>query len=131
VGSGPELMNGRLAMLAFVAAAGGEISKGKMVSEQLACEPVAVLATAGLIIGGSVITYMANMEVRPDACPLSSPPPPPPTPPVPSYCATWTDIFLYVYLESYPPSTTWHHMTEHGCDCDALVPIYRRRTRAR
>jgi hypothetical protein len=56
-------------MLAFVAAAGGEISGGKMVSEQLACEPVAVLAAAGLIIGGSVITYMANMEA-PGAGPL-------------------------------------------------------------
>jgi len=77
VASGPELMNGRLAMLAFVAAAGGEIAGGKTVGEQLACEPVAVLATAALIVGGSVITYMANSDVGPHAksCPLSPPPP--------------------------------------------------------
>ena len=35
-------------MLAFVAAAGGEISSGKMVSEQLACEPFAIAVTVRL-----------------------------------------------------------------------------------
>ena len=42
IASGPELMNGRLAMLGFVAAAGAEISTGETVAQQFADAPTAV-----------------------------------------------------------------------------------------
>tara|TARA_B110000977_G_scaffold179738_1_gene238605 strand:+ start:69 stop:878 length:810 start_codon:yes stop_codon:yes gene_type:complete len=60
--SGPELMNGRLAMVAFVSAAGAELSSAETVSQQFADAPVAVLFTISSIIFGSLISYQANTE---------------------------------------------------------------------
>jgi|TARA_B110000977_G_scaffold119170_1_gene153633 hypothetical protein len=60
--SGPELMNGRLAMVAFVSAAAAELSSAETVSQQFADAPVAVLMTIGSIIFGSLISYQANTE---------------------------------------------------------------------
>ena len=40
-------MHGRLAMFAFVAAVGGEINGGKMVTEQYACDPAGVWLVVG------------------------------------------------------------------------------------
>ena len=63
--SGPELMNGRLAMVAFVAAAGAEISSGETVAQQFADAPAAVILTISMIIFGSLISYQANTEPSP------------------------------------------------------------------
>ena len=63
--SGPELMNGRLAMVAFVPAAGAEISSGETVAQQFADAPAAVILTISMIIFGSLISYQANTEPSP------------------------------------------------------------------
>ena len=60
--SGPELMNGRLAMIGFVAAAGGEIATGETVVQQAAQSPVAVALTLILVVTGSLASYCANIE---------------------------------------------------------------------
>jgi len=60
--SGPELMNGRLAMLAFVAAAGEEMVNGKTVVEQAASSPVGVTLVISSVIAGSLWTYCANLK---------------------------------------------------------------------
>ena len=65
IASGPELMNGRLAMLGFVAAAGAEISTGETVAQQFADAPAAVILTISMIIFGSLISYQANTEPSP------------------------------------------------------------------
>ena len=60
--SGPELMNGRAAMMGFVAAAGAEIATGQTISQQFAEAPFGVLLTFSMIIAGSLFSYTANME---------------------------------------------------------------------
>jgi|TARA_B110000305_G_scaffold11462_1_gene10885 hypothetical protein len=62
IASGPELMNGRAAMMGFVAAAGAEISTGETISQQFADSPFGVLLTFSLIIAGSLFSYTANVE---------------------------------------------------------------------
>ena len=62
-GPGPELINGRLAMVAFLAAMSAEFSTGKPVLEQLACEPTLVALTAVLLAAGSIVTLVKNVEV--------------------------------------------------------------------
>ena len=58
-------MNGRLAMVAFVAAAGAEIASGETVAQQFADAPAAVILTISMIIFGSLISYQANTEPSP------------------------------------------------------------------
>ena len=58
--SGPELMNGRLAMLGFVAAAGAEISSGETVAQQFADAPTAVLMTVALFVAASLKVFTTN-----------------------------------------------------------------------
>ena len=62
IGSGPEVMNGRLAMMAFVSAAFAELASGKTVGEQVAQEPTGIFLMALTIIGGSLVTICANSE---------------------------------------------------------------------
>ena len=60
IASGPELMNGRLAMLGFVAAAGAEISTGETVAQQFADAPTAVLMTVALFVAASLKVFTTN-----------------------------------------------------------------------
>ena len=60
--SGPELMNGRLAMIGFVAAAAGELATGETVVTQAAHSPFAVGLTLFLVVSGSLASYCANIE---------------------------------------------------------------------
>ena len=60
VASGPELMNGRLAMIGFVAALGCEIATGETVGQQVAQSPVGVAVVTMLIVGGTLISYCSN-----------------------------------------------------------------------
>ena len=60
IASGPELMNGRLAMLGFVAAAGAEISTGETVAQQFADAPTAVLITVALFVAASLKVFTTN-----------------------------------------------------------------------
>ena len=63
--SGPELMNARLAMLAFVAAAPAEIASGQSVTQQFFDAPAAVLLTVAMVVAGSLISYQANTPPNP------------------------------------------------------------------
>jgi hypothetical protein len=60
--SGPELMNGRLAMIAMVSALGNEIVTGQSVGQQLAQSPAGVGVTALLVVLGTLSSYCANIE---------------------------------------------------------------------
>lgn len=51
----PEIINGRLAMLGFVAAVGAELASGESVLKQLADEPTGVTITFLLFIAASLI----------------------------------------------------------------------------
>ncbi|EEH55104.1 early light induced protein-like 3, chloroplast precursor [Micromonas pusilla CCMP1545] len=62
VASGPELMNGRLAMIGFVAALGCEIATGETVGQQVAQSPVGVAVVTMLIVGGTLISYCSNTK---------------------------------------------------------------------
>jgi len=63
-GPAPELINGRLAMLAFVSALFAELSSGESVLKQWADEPTGVLLTFVLFSAASLIPMMngANRE---------------------------------------------------------------------
>lgn len=54
----PEIINGRLAMLGFVSAAGSEIASGKSVLEQCTLEPVGILSTSCVVILASLIPVL-------------------------------------------------------------------------
>ena len=58
----PELINGRLAMLAFVAALGAELATGKSVFTQLACEPTLIGAGAVLFAWASLVPYLLGQQ---------------------------------------------------------------------
>ncbi|PNH07704.1 Carotene biosynthesis-related protein CBR, chloroplastic [Tetrabaena socialis] len=55
-GSAPEVVNGRLAMLGFVAAVGAELASGESVLKQWAEEPTLITLAFLLFIGGSLVT---------------------------------------------------------------------------
>jgi hypothetical protein len=61
-GPGPELINGRLAMLAFVAAAAAEANGHETVLRQLACQPTGVALLFVLIAAGSLVTMLEGLE---------------------------------------------------------------------
>jgi len=63
LGSGPELMNGRLAMIAFVSATGAELATGKAVGEQIDISPIGVTTLIAGVIASTLITYCANKEL--------------------------------------------------------------------
>jgi hypothetical protein len=57
-GIGPELINGRLAMIGFVAALGAELSSGESVLTQWASEPIYIAGAFLLVIAGSLIPFL-------------------------------------------------------------------------
>eukprot|EP00798_Chlamydomonas_sp_ICE-L_P025048 gene25048-biopygen19498 len=54
-GAGPEIINGRLAMVGFVAALGAELSSGQSVLRQIGDEPTLINITFLLFIAASLI----------------------------------------------------------------------------
>lgn len=62
-GPGPELINGRLAMIAFIAAAAAEANTGKSTVEQFTCEPTGVFLLIALLAAGSLVPLVKNVEV--------------------------------------------------------------------
>eukprot|EP00955_Chlamydomonas_euryale_P055089 356031-Chlamydomonas_euryale.AAC.8 len=63
-GIGPELINGRLAMLGFVAAIGAELATGTPVVQQYAQAPYLIAATFVTIIGASLIPLLLGNKNR-------------------------------------------------------------------
>ena len=63
-GSGPEIMNGRLAMLGFVAAAGAEIATGEPVYQQFGEAPTQILLTIALFTAASVVPFLSNTKAE-------------------------------------------------------------------
>lgn len=57
-GPAPEIINGRLAMLAFISAFGAEISSGQNVFSQFAEEPTGIILTFVLFSAASLIPYL-------------------------------------------------------------------------
>ncbi|KAG1668112.1 hypothetical protein FOA52_003899 [Chlamydomonas sp. UWO 241] len=57
-GIGPELINGRLAMIGFVAALGAELSSGEPVLRQWAAEPTGIAVAFLLVIAGSLVPFL-------------------------------------------------------------------------
>lgn len=60
----PEIINGRLAMLGFVAALGAELSSGDSVLRQAAEEPTGTLAVFLLVIAGSLVPAFLNTKAE-------------------------------------------------------------------
>merc|ERR1712194_239573 len=58
-GVAPELINGRVAMSAFVAAVGAELATGETVSQQFGDNPAAIVGFVGLI---SLATFMPKLR---------------------------------------------------------------------
>jgi hypothetical protein len=58
----PEIINGRLAMMAVVAAIGAELSSGESVLRQVADEPTGIVALFLLVIAGSLIPALVGSK---------------------------------------------------------------------
>ena len=63
-GPAPELINGRLSMLAFVAALGAELSTGEPVLKQLSDQPVLIAAGAALFAWASLVPILLGKGER-------------------------------------------------------------------
>lgn len=63
-GPAPETINGRLAMLGFVAALGAELSSGKPVLEQLDGAAVPIAATFVLFSVASLIPMLKGVQIE-------------------------------------------------------------------
>jgi len=63
-GAAPEVINCRLAMLGFVAAAGAELATGRPVWEQFAIAPVPIVATFFTIIVASLVPILRGVQRR-------------------------------------------------------------------
>ncbi len=61
-GAVPEITNGRLAMLGFVAALGAELSSGQSVLRQIGDEPTLINITFLLFIAASLIPMFQNKK---------------------------------------------------------------------
>lgn len=61
-GGSPEIINGRLAMMGFVAALGAELSSGESVLRQLSEQPAGTAIFFALIIAASLIPAFANKK---------------------------------------------------------------------
>jgi hypothetical protein len=62
IGSGPELMNGRLAMMAILSAAGAELATGQTVVEQISVSPASVVLLISGVIASTLVTFCANVK---------------------------------------------------------------------
>ncbi len=60
-GSVPERVNGRLAMLGFVAALGAELASGESVLKQVGEEPTGIAITFLLFIAASLVSGCADL----------------------------------------------------------------------
>jgi hypothetical protein len=58
----PEIINGRLAMLAFISALGAEISSGESVFAQFKDAPVGIIGTFLLFTAASLIPIFKNSK---------------------------------------------------------------------
>eukprot|EP00955_Chlamydomonas_euryale_P002449 26623-Chlamydomonas_euryale.AAC.1 len=63
-GIGPELINGRLAMLGFTAAMGAELATSTPVAQQVTQAPYLIAATFGAIIAASLIPLLQGNKNR-------------------------------------------------------------------
>lgn len=63
-GSAPEITNGRLAMIGFLAAVGAELSSGESVLRQLGDEPTLINMTFLLFIAASLIPAFTNTKAQ-------------------------------------------------------------------
>jgi hypothetical protein len=61
-GPGPEIINSRLAMLAFVAAVGAELSTQESVGTQFAAAPLAILGAGALFAAASIIPMLKGAK---------------------------------------------------------------------
>ena len=59
-GPAPELINGRLAMLAFVSAAAAEVASGESMLRQLADQPTLITLAAVLVAVGSLVPLVSG-----------------------------------------------------------------------
>ena len=64
IASGPELMNGRLAMVGFVAAAGAEIATGEPVYQQFGEATTQIILAIALLTAGSVVPFLSNTKAE-------------------------------------------------------------------
>eukprot|EP00798_Chlamydomonas_sp_ICE-L_P016508 gene16508-biopygen25447 len=63
-GKAPEITNGRLAMLGFIAALGAELATGESVFAQLQDAPIFIPATFALFIVASIIPMNKNKKAE-------------------------------------------------------------------
>jgi hypothetical protein len=63
-GPAPEVINGRLAMLGFVAATAAELSSGSTAVQQFAAAPIATCAAAAVITAASLIPLLAGRTAK-------------------------------------------------------------------
>ena len=64
-GVAPELINGRLAMLGFVACVGAEAATGECFNEQVAAAPLPIVATAVIFSLASLMPKLKGGEMNP------------------------------------------------------------------
>lgn len=63
-GGVPELLNGRMAMLAFVAALGAELTTGESVVRQLADQPTLIVLTVVLFTVGTLVPVVEGAVAK-------------------------------------------------------------------
>ena len=63
-GPGPEKINGRLSMLAVVAALGAELSSHETVAKQLSDQPTLIVLAAVLVAAGSLVPLLEGKVVE-------------------------------------------------------------------
>jgi len=63
-GPGPEKINGRLSMLAVVAALGAELSSHETVAKQLSDQPTLIVLAAMLVAAGSLVPLLEGKVVE-------------------------------------------------------------------
>ena len=64
-GAGPEIINGRLSMLGFIAALGAELSTGETVGQQFSEIPGAMFFVVCLLTSATLIPFMKKGTDRP------------------------------------------------------------------
>lgn len=70
-GPAPEVINGRLAMLGFVAGVGAELATGQPILSQFGSHPVIVAGTFGLFIAASLIPLLSGADRKQSVGPLT------------------------------------------------------------
>jgi hypothetical protein len=70
-GQAPELINGRLAMMGFLAAAAAELATGESVLRQWSMQPAGIIAFFLLIIGASLVPLFRGVSPQQSFGPFS------------------------------------------------------------